>query len=40
MEWKYEKYEYTIFKESHDKRGLTTHNSKQTELNLDAIVSI
>jgi hypothetical protein len=38
MEWKYEK--YTIFKESHDKRGLTTRNAKQAELSLGAIVSI
>jgi hypothetical protein len=38
IEWKYEK--YTIFKESHDKRGLTTHNAKLAELSLGAIVSI
>jgi hypothetical protein len=30
---------YTIFKEFHDKRGMTTRNAKLAELSLGAIVS-
>ena len=38
MEWKYER--YTIFKASHDRRGLRSRKAKQAELSRGAIVSI